>query len=131
MVNDPVSNLIISLKNASLQSKEAVRVPYTKMSLSILEVLKKEGYVKDVTKHGKDIKKHIDVDLQYAEDGTSKIVNVKRVSKFSTRVYKGFKDIKPVKSGYGIQVLSTPAGIMSGRSAIKQNVGGEVLFEIW
>lgn len=131
MVNDPLSNLIISLKNASLQSKEAVRVPYTKMSLSVLEVLKKEGYVKEVSKHGKDIKKHIDVELQYAEDGSPKIVNVKRVSKFSTRVYKGFKDIKPVKNGYGIQVISTPAGIMSGRNAVKQNVGGEVLFEMW
>ena len=130
MVKDSISNLIISLKNASLQKKESVSVPYTKMTESVLETLKKEGYVGDLSKEGKDVKKTIKVDLKY-EDGTPKIQEAKRISKFSKRVYKGSKEITPVRNGYGLLVLSTPEGILSGREAKFKKVGGEVLFEIW
>lgn len=130
MVNDAISNLVISLKNASSVKKDAVRVPYSRLSLSILELLEKEGFVASVEKSGKDLRKHIDVELAY-ENGSPKISDVKRVSKFSKRVYTNAKDIRPVKHGFGMLVLTTPQGIMSGAQAQKAHIGGEVLFEIW
>lgn len=130
MVIDPVSNLINGLKNASLGNKEVVEVPYTKMSQAILEALQKEGLVGDVEKHGKKVSKKLSAKLKY--EGKSPVISgVKRVSKFSKRVYKGAKDIKTVKNGYGIGIISTPKGILSDKEARKQNIGGEVLFEIW
>lgn len=130
MVVDPVSNLINGLKNASVSKKEVVEVPYTKMNQSILEALQKQGLVSDVEKHGKKISKKISITLKY-EGKEPVITGVKRVSKFSKRVYKGSKDIKPVKNGYGVSIISTPKGILSDSEARKQNLGGEVLFEIW
>lgn len=130
MVTDPISNLIISLKNASLQGIEEITVPYSKIKNNILEVLKKEGYISDFEKKGKDIKKKLKVELKY-DSGSPKINDVKRLSKFSKRVYKGVNEIYPVKNGYGILVLSTPKGVISDRDARKQKVGGEALFEIW
>lgn len=130
MVSDSVSNLIISLKNASKAGKASITAPYSKLSESILEVLKKEGYISDLEKKGKKIDKQIDVVLKYV-DGKPAILDVKRISKFSRRIYKGVKDIRPVRTGYGMLVLTTPKGILSDREAKKASVGGEALFEIW
>ncbi|MFT5179937.1 MAG: small subunit ribosomal protein S8 [Candidatus Paceibacteria bacterium] len=130
MVIDPVSNLIISLKNASKVGLSTVVLPYSRMQSNILNTLKKEGYVEDYVEEGKDIKKNLEVTLKY-EDGKPVINDVKRISKFSRRVYVGAKDIRSVKRGYGSSVISTPNGIVSGREAKKSNAGGEILFEIW
>lgn len=130
MVKDPTSNLIISLKNASSAKKGSVQVPYSRMNMDILSVLEKEGFVASVDKTGKEDRKHIEVVLKY-EKGSPVISDVKRISKFSCRVYQGVKDIKPIRHGFGLLVLSTPHGIISGAQAHKLNTGGEALFEIW
>jgi small subunit ribosomal protein S8 len=130
MVGDTISNLIISLKNAGKARHEAVVIPFSNMNLAILETLKKEGFVTDIEKTGKDIKKKLIVTLKY-EDGVPAISDVKRASKQSKRVYTGYKDIKSVRNGYGIAVLSTPQGVMSNKQATKAKVGGELLFTMW
>jgi len=132
MVGDKISNLIIGLKNASTAGKATVTVPFSKISFSILELLKKEGYVSEVTlkEEKKSVKKDIEVEVKY-ENGEPAIHEVKRVSKFSKRVYKASKDIRPVKSGYGLLILTTPKGIVTDKFAKENNVGGEALFEIW
>lgn len=131
MVIDPIANLINGLKNASTRGLEKASFPYSKMKESILSVLKKEGFVTDFEKKGKDVtKKKLEVTLKY-EEGAAKINDARRVSKSSRRIYKDVKNIFAVKNGYGISVLSTPKGIMSNRTARKEKVGGEVLFEIW
>lgn len=130
MVVDKVSNLIVDLKNASLEKKETVDIPYTKFSNAILELLEKEGYVESIEKKGKGIKKRLVVSLKYDND-VPKINDVRRVSKFSRRVYAGAKDVRPFKNGYGLRVLSTPKGVVSDKMARMEKVGGEVLFEIW
>lgn len=130
MVIDTISNLIISLKNAGKARHTEVVLPFSKMSLSILETLKKEGFILDIEKTGKDIKKKLIVTLKY-EDGAPAITDVKRASKQSKRMYTGYKDIKTVRNGYGIAVLSTPEGVMSNKQAIKSKVGGELLFTLW
>jgi small subunit ribosomal protein S8 len=132
MVRDSISNLIISLKNATLSEKEVVVVPFSKMSLSILELLKKEEYIADleILEQTKTGMKKIKAVLKYDNDMPA-IHDVKRISKFSKRIYRSVKDIKPVKQHYGIMVLTTPLGVVSNKTAIEKNVGGEVLFEIW
>lgn len=130
MVGDTISNTIISLKNAQKAKHATVTFSYSKMTLSILEAIKKHGFVSQVEKTGKDLKKKIIVTLKY-EDGVPAITDVKRISKQSQRMYVGYKDIKPVRNGYGIVVLSTPAGILSDKEAIKSKIGGEILFTMW
>lgn len=118
------------MKNGSLAGKESVLVPYSKMKQAILECLKKEGYVGSVSKKTKKEQPVLEVELIYAEK-KPKISEVERISKQSRRVYYGIKDIHTVRSGSGLLVLSTPKGILSGKEARKEQVGGEALFRLW
>jgi small subunit ribosomal protein S8 len=127
---DSISNMIIMMKNASLAGKETVSFPYSKMKNAIAECLKKEGYVGAVSKKVKGGLPILEVVLVYI-DKKPKIVEVERMSKQSKRVYFGMKDIHQVKSGFGLLVLSTPKGILSGKDARKEQVGGEALFKVW
>jgi small subunit ribosomal protein S8 len=129
MVVDNISNLITSLKNASTAGKDYLNVPATKMSVSILNVLKENNFIADFSTKDKEAKQ-IKVVLRY-EDGAAAITDVKRISKNSRRVYQSSKEIKNVRRGYGMAVLSTPNGVLSGLTAKEQKVGGELLFEIW
>lgn len=131
MVGDTISNLIISIKNAQHAKHTKVEISYSKLKHAIAEVLKEEGFILDVEKTGKDIKKKLIIKLKYEDDKTPAITDVKRMSKQSKRTYVGYKDIKPVRNGYGIAVLSTPKGIMSNKKAIKEKIGGELLFTMW
>lgn len=131
MVTDPIADMIVRIQNASAVRKSTVLVPYSKMKLSIAELLEKEGFVKSVAKKGKKVAKSIEIGLVYGEDGEPRVSGVQRVSKFSKRVYMGSKKLYPVKSGYGLMVLTTPKGILSDKEARKENVGGEALFKIW
>jgi small subunit ribosomal protein S8 len=130
MVKDTISNLIVSLKNASATGKDYSYAPATKVIISILDVLKKKNYIEDYEIVGEDPKKQVKVSIKY-ENGNPAIHGVKRVSKFSQRIYKGFKSIQPVKSGYGMMILTTPKGILTDKEATDQKVGGEALFMIW
>jgi len=127
---DPISDMIVQIKNASSAGKESVILPYSKLKLSILETLQKEGFVKSFSKKGKKVIKFIEVILAQ-ENGEAKIHDVQRISKSSRRVYQKAKDIRGVKNGFGILVLSTPKGIMSDKTARAEKVGGEALFKIW
>ncbi len=127
---DSISNMIIMMKNASLAKKELVSFPYSKVKNAILDCLKKEGYVSDFSKKVKKDGTILEVKLIYT-DSKPKIVEVERISKLSRRVYFGMKDIHSVRNGSGILVLSTPKGILSGKEARKEQVGGEALFKIW
>ena len=122
--------MIVRIKNAGAAGNETVLVPYSKLKMSIAELLEKEGYVKSVAKKGKRVAKSIEIALAY-EDGEPCVQGAARVSKFSRRVYQKAKEIRPVKNGYGLLVLTTPKGIISDREAKSQNVGGEALFKIW
>ena len=107
--------------------KESVSLPFSQMKLSIAEILAREGYLAGVDKK-KDYT--LTVSLVY-KNGKPAITGVKRISKPSRRLYMGVREIKPIKRGYGLLVLSTPAGILTGKEAHTKRVGGEALFEIW
>ena len=126
---DTIANMLTSLANAGAIGKETVDVPFSKLTLSILEVLKEEGYVKAV--HPKPEEFYIEIVLDYDNSKGSKIREVKRISKPGRRVYYQLKDIKKVKNGFGQVILSTPQGIMTGKAARSKNTGGEALFELF
>mgnify|MGYP003394459164 CR=1 FL=1 len=127
---DTISNMIIQIKNAGNVGHERVLVPYSKLKYSIAETLKKEGFVKNTETETKKGKKKLAVDL-FIENRVPKIKGVQRISKPSKRIYKKSSEIRAVKNGYGALILSTSAGIMSGREAKKASLGGEALFSIW
>jgi small subunit ribosomal protein S8 len=130
MVNDPISDLIIRIKNGSTAGKDTVSVSYSKVKDAIAQVLQKEGFLKSVEKKGKTVTSSLEVGLVY-EDTKPKVQGVERVSKLSKRVYVGSADIKPVRNGFGRLIISTPKGILTDAQARKQKVGGEALFKIW
>ncbi len=127
---DPISNMIIMLKNAGLAGKTTVTVPYSKIKNAIGQCLKKEGYISDVSQKTKKDRPILKLSLVYI-DKNPKISHIERISKQSRRVYFGVKDIHPVRNGFGLLVLSTPKGILGGKEAKKEQVGGEALFKIW
>lgn len=127
---DSIANMLIMLKNASLAGKESVVLPFSKLKLAIGECLVKEGYVKQISKKLKKDHPVLELELVYV-DKKPKITEVERISKQSRRIYYGMKDIHTVKGGFGLLVLSTPKGILSGKDARKEQVGGEALFRLW
>ena len=127
---DQIANMINMIKNASQREHESVVVPFSNLKLSIAECLVREGYIASVNKRMKKGFPVLELSLMYT-DGAPKVVGVDRVSKSSCRVYNGVKDIRPVKYGKGIMVLSTPKGILTDKQARKEQVGGEVLFKMW
>lgn len=134
MVTDPIADMLAQIRNAGNAHKESLVLPFSKLRFSVATVLLKHGYIGPITKKGKKVFKSMEINLLYkdAKDGNSpRVVGTKRVSKSSCRVYVGAKDIKPVRHGYGMLVLSTPKGILTGNEAKKLKVGGEALFKIW
>lgn len=129
MVTDPISDLIIRLKNASDAKKPSVTVLYSKFAENIAHLLKKAGYVSSVEKAKKGTRE-LELGIVYI-DGVARIHGVERISKPSRRIYQKYGDIRVYRSGYGNSVLSTPKGIMTDMEAKRSKVGGEVLFRIW
>ena len=127
---DTISQIIINIKNANVAGKTTTTLPYSKLKESVLEVLKREGFIKDFKKIGKKVIKTLELELMYV-DGKPKIEGVQQISKQSRRTYTKAKEIKSVLNGYGSLILTTPNGIMTDREARKEKVGGEVLFKIW
>tara|TARA_B100000745_G_scaffold173343_1_gene113560 strand:+ start:8849 stop:9241 length:393 start_codon:yes stop_codon:yes gene_type:complete len=130
MVNDPIGDLIVQIKNAGLIGKDFVELPHSRHKHDVAAKLKDMGYVSDVEKVGKD-KPALKIAIAYNEDGSPKITDVKRVSKPGRRLYTGAKDAHPVKYGTGSLIISTPKGILSDSEVRRDRVGGEMLFKIW
>ena len=130
MVTDPIGDLLVRLKNARMVRQVSATMPYSRMKADVASVLERAGYIEEVKEKGK-IARQLEITLKYAESGRPAIVGAKRISKPSRRMYLGMREIRPVKRGHGLLVLSTPQGILSGKEAREKKVGGEVLFEIW
>lgn len=127
---DQIANMMNMIKNGGQREHESVTVPYSKIKDSIAQCLVKEGYLKSVSKKTKKGFPTLELELAYV-DGAPKVRGVERVSKSSRRVYKGVKEIKPTRNGYGMTVFTTPKGILTDKEARKEMVGGEVLFKVW
>jgi len=123
-------DLLTKIKNAQAVKKESIKVPYSGNDEIILEILKKNDFIESFEKKGRGIKKIMSVNLKY-NDGKGVISGIKVFSKPSRHLYLGYKEIRLVRGGYGISIISTPEGVMTGREARKRKLGGELFFEIY
>ncbi|MBI4127175.1 30S ribosomal protein S8 [Candidatus Peregrinibacteria bacterium] len=127
MTTDPIADLITRIRNAARARKTMVHIPYSKMKESICVVLKKYQYIEGVAIGGEGIEKELVLELK----PDKKDIHLKRISKPGQRIYVHSKEIPKVLDGLGMAVVSTPKGVMSGREARKQNLGGEYLCEVY
>ncbi|KAF0180922.1 MAG: small subunit ribosomal protein S8 [Limisphaerales bacterium] len=129
-MSDPIADLLTRIRNAGNALLPSVEIPHSKMKESIAHILKREGYVSDVAVEGAVAKKKIKVKLKYA--GRKSVIDgLQRVSSPGLRRYVGATEIPRVRNGMGTAILSTPAGILTGNEARRQNVGGELLCYVW
>ena len=128
-MSDPISDLLTQVRNAQLALLPAIKLPHSRLKESIAGILKKEGYIGDVSVEGKVVKT-LKLKLKY--DGkVSVITGLQRVSSPGLRRYVGSTEIPRVRGGLGTAIVSTSQGIMSGTQARKSNVGGELLCYVW
>lgn len=130
MVIDPIADMFSRIKNAQAVGAAVVLLPYSKLKMEIARAFLRRNFIKEINKRNKKNRKFIEITLFY-EDKIPLIRDIKRVSKVSRRIYKGAKEIKSVRQGYGALILSTPKGILTDKEARKENVGGEIMCEIW
>jgi len=128
---DTIGNMLTSIRNAQAVGKQTVSVPYSKIKMEIAKILAKEKFIKEADHKGKKVKKTIDMVLAYDDLGRPAITKIRRVSKPSRRVYSPSSKIKKVRQGFGFQILSTPKGVITGKEAFREKVGGEVICEIY
>jgi small subunit ribosomal protein S8 len=130
-ISDPVGDLLTRIRNGQAARLSSVHCPASKLRVNLLEVLKREGYIRDYALTEKDGgKSELNIELKYSE-GQPVIREIKRVSKPGRRVYTQIKDVPRVYNGLGISILSTPRGVLSDREAREANVGGEVLCRVF
>jgi len=130
-MSDPVADLLTRIRNGQSAKKESVVAPASNLRANLLEVLRREGYIRNFERY--NISTGIDeirIELKYY-DGEPVIKEIKRVSRPGRRVYSGIKDLARVYNGLGISILSTPQGVMSDAEARAANVGGEVLCQVF
>ncbi|MGP0129126.1 MAG: 30S ribosomal protein S8 [cyanobacterium endosymbiont of Rhopalodia musculus] len=130
--NDTISDMLTRIRNACAVRHPTTQVPTTKMTRSIAQVLKKEGFIEDFEETGEGVKQFLILTLKYKDKSRQPIINMlKRASKPGLRVYSKRKDLPRVLGGIGIAIISTSKGVMTDREARRQNVGGEILCYIW
>ena len=131
MTTDPIADFLTRIRNGAMAKHPRVEMPSSKMKIEIARILKEEGYLANFKVVEEKGKKTLRVFLRYTPDRHSVITDLKRISRPGSRRYIGKFGIKPVVGGMGISILSTPRGLMTGQSARKEGVGGELLCEVW
>ena len=131
MTTDPIADLLTRIRNAAHARKPSVDVPWSRQKEKIVRVLVEEGYLGGMTVVEATPCNVLRIDLRYDAQRKPVISGLKRVSRPSLRVYVGVKDIPAVRRGLGVNVLSTPKGILVDRTARRENVGGELLCTVW
>ncbi len=129
-MTDPITDMLNRLENGQAVNKKTIDVPFSKIKYQIAKVLESEGFIESAAKKGRNPKKVIRINLKY-EDEKPAITNMERVSKPGRRVYTSLKDIKPVRGGYGISIISTSKGIMTNKEAKTAGLGGEILCKVY
>ena len=132
MGNDTISDILTRIRNAYMVKHQIVQVPLTKMSLSILKILKEEGFIENFETYLETKKKYLLVSLKYIGKSRTPIVsNLERISKPGLRIYLGSKKLPKVLDSLGIAILSTSKGVMTNLKAKELGIGGEILCYIW
>jgi small subunit ribosomal protein S8 len=130
--NDTIADMLTRIRNATMARHQTVDIPSTKMTRSIAQVLKDEGFIADFSETVDGIKRHLVVNLKYKDKTREPIIrNLTRISKPGLRVYSNRKELPRVLGGIGIAIISTSSGIMTDRDARRRGIGGEVLCYVW
>ena len=131
MMTDPIADMLTRIRNAAGARKASVDIPWSRQKEEIARVLVEEGYLESSSVVENKPRNHLRVGLRYDGQRRSVITGMKRVSRPSLRVYVGVSEIPAVRRGLGVNVLSTPKGILVDRAARRENVGGEVICTVW
>lgn len=123
-------DVLTKIRNAQAVGQESIKVPFSNFDAAVLEVLEKNKLIESVGKKGRMPKRILEVRLRYV-NGKGAIIGMRVLSKYSRRLYAGYKALRPIRQGYGIAVISTPKGIVDDKTARRLKVGGQLLFEIW
>lgn len=130
-VNDPLGDMLARIRNAQMRNKTKVRTPASKLRGWVLDVLRNEGYIRGYTRDDSvPAKPEFEIELKYF-DGAPVIRELRRISTPGRRVYRGIKEVAPIRNGLGVAILSTPKGVMTDAQARGANVGGEVLCTVF
>ena len=130
-MTDPVADMLTRIRNALQAAHEIVNIPSSTLKINLANVLKSEGYIKNLRIISDGQHRYIRVFLKFDKNGVPVIEGLKRISKPSCRVYAGYNEIPEVLNGYGVNIVSTSKGIMTDREARKQKVGGEIICAVW
>jgi small subunit ribosomal protein S8 len=130
-LTDPVADLLARIRNSIRARHQKLDVPASKLKLEITRILKEEGYIANFKATEEEGRRVLRIYLKYGQDNNAAISNLQRISRPGCRVYVGRNDIPRVLGGLGINILTTPRGVMTGRQARKQGLGGEILCEVW
>lgn len=128
---DNIANFLTTIRNAQAVKHETVKVPYSKVSFGIAEILQKEEWIEKVEVKERGKKPFMILILKYDKEGSPLISGLTRISKPGKRVYVGYEDVKKVRQGYGISILSTSKGIITNKQARSEKLGGELLCEVY
>lgn len=130
-MTDPIADMLTRIRNAIAANHSRVDIPGSKLKMEVARILKEEGYINNFQVKGEGVKYAIRVFLRYDAKGQSSITHLARVSRPGRRVYVGSGDIPKVLGGYGVNIVSTSRGLMSGKAARAAHVGGEILAEVY
>ena len=131
MVSDPIADMLTRVRNALSARHPKVDVPSSKLKMELARILKEEGYILNFKLTEEGARRFIRIYLKYTPGNEPVISHIERVSRPGCRVYVGSQQIQRVLGGLGINILTTPRGVMTGNSARKEGVGGEVLCQVW
>jgi len=129
-MTDPISDMLTRIRNANILKRDTVFIPHSKIKFEIAKVLSENNFVGAVSRKGRKIKKFLEIKL-LRENGIASLTGLKRLSRPSQRLYVKSDEIRSVKSGYGLVIISTSKGLMSNKDAKKVKLGGELICEVW
>jgi small subunit ribosomal protein S8 len=130
-VSDPVADMLTKIRNASRASYEKVDIPSSKLKVEIVKILKNEGYIKTFKKISQNGRNQIRIFLKYDEESKPVLHGLQRLSSPGRRLYRGYKSLPRVLDGYGTLIVTTSRGVITGRKASEQRLGGELICSVW
>ena len=132
-MTDPIADMLTRIRNANSAQHDTVKMPGSKLKVSLANILEREGFIAGYKVEPNTGKPGttLEITMKYSVDRTRTIAGIKRVSKPGLRVYRSYREIPRVRSGFAVTLLSTPAGVLTDKQAKEKKVGGEVLCQVW
>lgn len=130
-VSDPIADMLTKIRNASMARYEKVDIPSSKLKVEIVKILKNEGFIKTFKKISQDGQNQIRIFLKYDDVNNPVLRGLERVSKPGRRVYSGYREMPRVFNGYGTLIVTTSRGVITGKKAAEQQLGGELICSVW